>query len=110
MRKVRPILAARALIGLICATSWGQGFSQQASESVTKGATQNNSSGQNAKPDGTTQPEQPTSLGDAARLACTKKGNPLKSSKTLDDDNFPRTHSNMKEKAVPALNSPGMFL
>jgi thiol-disulfide isomerase/thioredoxin len=112
MRSARSVWAWGILIRLFCATAWAQGSSQQGSESATKSATQNNSAGQNAKPDASAQAEQPTSLGEVARLARTKKGNQPKSGKIFDDDNFPRTHISTKEKVTdtPASSSSELSL
>ena len=112
MSGIRFILAGGILIRLICPTAWAQGSSQLASESGTKSVAQNNSPQEDIKPDGSTQEEQPTSLGEVARLARAKKGNPLKSSKILDDDNFPRTQINTKEKATdqPASSTSDLSL
>jgi thiol-disulfide isomerase/thioredoxin len=62
--------------------------------------------------DSSTQEERPPSLGEVARLARANKGNPPKSSEILDDDNFPRTHINTKEKATdpPASSASDLSL
>jgi hypothetical protein len=61
MRRARSILAGGTLVGLIPVTAWAQGSSPKGSESVTKSAAQKNSARESAKPEGSTQAEQPTS-------------------------------------------------
>ena len=74
---------------------------------ATDGAGQTHAAGQNAQIGESSPSEQPTSLGDLARLERARKLNQPKAGKVYDDDNFLRTSLHEKSPEAAGASSPG---